>query len=344
VRLRADRPAAISSPNQAAPLPAAAPDVAQQPGGVHVRGTIATPDRRPLINGALIMTRAQTEGPVPTVDAAIFPDGSFVFSGVLPGIYQIRALAQTEAGGTPLFALYRIAVTGTDMDNVHLTLTPGASVSGKVSVDTGGGAKPPPFLNMRVRAPLADGSSFGEALTGDVLRDGSFTIRGVMTGTHLVIVEGLPSPWVLGSVMDRDHDVTDTGIQADSGRRFDDVRVTITSVASDVSGTVHDGDGRGVAGALVMLVPVPQQSWAVVGRRFARRRTDAAGHYSVRGLPSGEYRAAASLGLDDRDGYRPDILRAVGEAGLRVRLDDLAARVVDLPLTRMAPPGRTPAR
>jgi hypothetical protein len=297
-----------------------------------------------LINGAVIMNPAQDEGPVAAVDAMIFPDGSFVFSNVPPGTYQIRALAQTEPGGTPLFALFRIAVQATDMDHVDLTLAPGASASGTVNVDAARGARPPAFSDMRVRAPFADGSSFGEALTGGVLRDGSFAIRGVMTGPHLFIVEGLPHPWVLKSVMHRGQDITDAGIQADSRQRFDDVRITITNVASEVSGTVRDKDGRGVAGALVVFVPVPQQFWALVSRRFGRLRTDAAGHYLVRGLPPGDYRAAASLELDDRDAYRPDIVRAVGQAGVGVRLDTLATRVLDLPLTRIAPLHRASSR
>ena len=93
-----------------------------------------------------------------------------------------------------------------------------------------------------------------------------------------------------------------------------------------------------------MFVPVPQQFWAPIGRRFGRPRTDAAGHYRVRGLPAGDYRAAASLELDDRDAYRPDITRAVGEAGVGVRLEALSTRVLDLPLTRIAPLHRASAR
>ena len=344
VRPRIDSPATISSPNQASSASAASPEVARQTAGARVRGTIATPDRRPLVNGAVIMTPTQDEGPVAALDAMILPDGSFVFSNVPPGIYQIRAMAQTERGGTPLFARFQIAVRATDMDQVNLTLEPGASASGTVNVEAEPGAQPPPFSTLRVRAPFADGSSFGEALTGDVLRDGSFAIRGVMAGTHLFIIEGLPHPWVLKGVMHRGQDITDSGIEADRLRRFDGVRITITNAASEVSGTVRDKDGRGVAGALVVFVPVPQQFWAPVSRRFGRLRTDASGHYSVRGLPPGDYRAAASLELDDRDAYRPDITRAVGEAGVGVSLEALATRVLDLSLTRIPPLRRASAR
>ena len=342
-RPRIDSPPAISA-NQPSPLAASSTEKATRPAGVRVRGTIATPDRRPLINGAVMMTPAQDEGPIADVDATILPDGSFVFSRVSPGTYQIRAMAQTEPTGAPLFALLRIAVRATDMDGVNLTLAPGASVSGTVGVEAEAGTKPPAFAGVRVRAPFADGSSFGEVLTGDVLPNGSFAIRGVMIGLHLFIVEGLPHPWVVKEVMHRGQDITDTGIQADSLRRFDDVRITITTVASEVSGTVRDKDGRAVAGALVMFVPTPQQFWAPIGRRFGRSRTDPSGQYRVRGLPPGDYSAAASLELEERETYRPDIGRAVGTAGVGVSLDALSTRVLDVPLTRMAPLHRASAR
>jgi len=342
-RPRIDSPPASSS-NPPSPSAVPTPSSVAQPAGVRVRGTIATPDRRQLINGSVIMIPAPDEGPIATVDAMILPDGSFAFSDVSPGTYQIRAMAQTEPGGQPLFALFRVAVRTADMEHVELVLVPGASVSGRINVEAEPGAKPPALAGVRVRAPFADGSSFGEALTGDVLRDGSFAIRGVMAGPHLFVIEGLPHPWVVKEVMHRGQDITDTGIQADSLRRFDDVRITITNVAGEVSGTVRDKDGRAVAGALVMFVPVPPQFWAPIGRRFSRPRTDAAGHYLVRGLPQGDYRAAASLELDDRDAYRPDIVRAVGEAGVAVSLDALATRVLDLPLARIAPLHRVSAR
>jgi len=342
-RPRIDSPPASSS-TLPSPVAIPSPAPAPQSAGVRVRGTIGTPDRRQLINGAVIMIPAPDDEPAAAVDALILPDGSFVFSNVSPGTYQIRAMAQTEPGGPPLFALFRVAVRTTDMEHVELNLAPGASVSGRIDVEAEPGAKPPPFSGMRVRAPFADGSSFGEALTGDVLRDGSFAIHGVMAGPHLFVVAGLPHPWVIKSVMHRGQEITDTGIQADSLRRFDDVRITITNVASEVSGTVRDKDGRAVAGALVMFVPMPRQFWAPSGRRYGRPRTDAEGHYRVRGLPQGDYRVAASLELDDRDAYRPDVTRAVGNAGVAVSLEPLATRVLDLPLTPIAALHRVSAR
>jgi hypothetical protein len=56
----------------------------------------------------------------------------------------------------------------------------------------------------------------------------------------------------------------------------------------------------------------------------------------VRGLPAGEYRAVASLEMDESEAYRPTLLRHFRNAGVSLSLKNLEKRVLDLPLTSMA--------
>jgi hypothetical protein len=334
----------LSSPIQIPSTPSAPPGVARQPAGMRVSVTLTTPDRRKLINAAVIMTsdadRGSTESP--TADVTILPDGSFTFNNVPPGSYQIRGRAHTVAGGATLFALYRVVLVDHDV-TVRLVLLPGARVSGRVSADAERTAKPATLAGLRIQAPFADGSSFGDAPTGDTLANGLFTIHGVMSGSHIITVEGLPDPWVLKGVTYRGRDITDTGLMADSGQRLDGVHVTITDVASDVSGTVVDAEGRGVAHATVLIIPDSPEFRTRVSRRFGRTSTDANGRYRYRGLPPGEYRVVAST-LDDSDVYRRDLLQQLSDAGVPLRLDSLATRVIDLRLTPIATLRRTSAR
>ena len=130
---------------------------------------------------------------------------------------------------------------------------------------------------------------------------------------------------------------------ADSGQRLEGVHVTITDVASDVSGTVVDAEGRGVAHATVLIIPDSPEFRTRVSRRFGRTSTDAKGRYRYRGLPPGEYRVVAST-LDDSDVYRRDLLQQLFDAGVLLRLDALATRVIDLRLTPIATLRRTSAR
>ena len=309
-----------------------------------IRGRLLTPDRRQLSNGTLVMTPEDRDGSATEVNAIMRPDGSFLFSNVPPGSYLIRALARTDRDGRSLFALFRVTVRGRDVDGIELTLLPGAIISGRLMTESRSGSIGDAVASVRVRAPFDDGSPFGDAQTGGPRRDGSFTIDGVMAGAHLIVVEGLPAPWSLKSVTYRGKDITDVGLQADSGQLLEDVRVTITTSASEVSGTVRDGEKHAVANARVLFVPVPAALWPVAGRRFARSLTDAAGRYSVRGLPAGDYRVAAGLELGDRDVYRGEVLHAVRDQGTAITLEAGASRVVDLVVGRLPLRPRVAAR
>jgi len=315
--------------------------------GAEIRGRLEAPDRRPLVNGTLVMTPEDSDGLTSSVNATVRPDGSFVFSNVPPGSYLIRALAQTEPGSDSLFALFRVTVRDRDLDGVELQLRPGATISGHLIIESLTLALPdvPGILDsVRVRAPFSEGGAFGDAQTGEPRRDGSFAIRGVMAGAHLLEIDGLAAPWSLKSVTYRGQDITDTGIQADSGQRLEDVTVTVTDVASKVSGTVRDSENRIVPNARVLFVPVPSGLWPPASRRFARRLTDSAGRYSVRGLPAGDYRVAAALELGERDVYRAGVLRAVRDHGVAVTIERDQAHIVDLSVSRLTLPQRVAVR
>ena len=149
---------------------------------------------------------------------------------------------------------------------------------------------------------------------------------------------GIAYPWVVKSVTYRGQDITDAGLDI-SGRqqRFEDVRVAITDVASEVSGVVRDAAGAAVPDATVLIVPLSEQFWTRTSRRLGVLRTDAGGRYRVRGLPAGEYRAVASLEMDESEAYRPGLLRNFREVGTALSLKNLEERALDLPLTSRRP-------
>jgi hypothetical protein len=265
----------------------------------------------------------------------IDPDGRFTFRNVPPGQYQIRARAETDPQEAALVATYRVVVNGRDLTGLELPLMPGAVVAGRIvqngrQARTGQG-----FKGVRVRAPFADGSSFGDAPTGTVGADGAFRIRGLMSGLHVITVEGLEEPWVIETVTWRGEDITDLPIDVEPRQRFEDVRITLTDAASDLTGTVRDARGGPVEDALVVVVPTAAQFWHRSSRRLAVRRSDNGGRYRVRGLPPGEYRALATVDLDETEAYRRDRLAELLELGQPIRLGAPQAQALDLPLTSL---------
>jgi carboxypeptidase family protein len=310
-----------------------------------VTGTIVTSDRRQLISGAVIMSPIHTEvlAVVPTRDVVILPDGSFEFRNVPPGRYQIRARGEVEPNGTALFATFTVSVMGRDISDVSMTLVPGASVEGSIVVEGARAARTLP-AGLRVRAPFADGSSFGDSLTGDVLLDGSYRIRGLMKGTHLITVEGLQYPWTLKSVLYKGIELADVGLDVDSKQEFKDVRVVITDRAAELAGTVRDPRGREAPDAMVLVMPASPQFWTRTSRRFGVLRTDASGRYRLRGLPPGEYRALATFDVDESEAFRQDLIESLFSRGVPVTVRELEQRALDLPLVSLSAARRTVSR
>jgi hypothetical protein len=307
-----------------------------------VSGVIRTEDGRQLVSGAVLMTPEESSvlSAVPPEDVTILPDGTFMFRNVPPGRYRIRARGETEAQGVALFATFALNVDARDVSHVTLILGPGGSLEGTMMMDPDATSRPASYAGLRVRAPFADGSSFGDAPTGDVMPDGSFRIRGLMSGAHYVTIEGLPAPWVLKSVRHRGQELVDVPFDIGKGERLRNVRVTITNLATEVHGTVRSGQGTAVPGAIVIVLPLSPQFWTRTSRRFRVSRTDAEGGFLVRGLPPGEYRVFASLDLDEAEAYRPDLLRHIAASGIPLSLAERETRALDLPLGNTAPSGR----
>jgi hypothetical protein len=300
-----------------------------------VKGRIHPPDQRQLLSAAMIMS--PIPGDAPTAwqpsDVRIMPNGSFVFSNVPPGRYQIRGRGEVEAQGMSLFASFIVTVDGRDVENIDMVLQPGATMEGTLIAHAVKVPKPTSLAGLRVRAPFADGSSFGDAPTGDVRADGTFRIRGTMAGTHRITLEGLRYPWVLESVRYRERDIIDQDLEASGSQRVTGLEIRITDVATEVGGIVRDAAGTAVPNALVLVSPAAPRYWTPFSRYIGTARTDATGRYLVRGLPAGDYLAVASLHLDESDADRREILKSVARDSSALSLTDRETRALDLTLT-----------
>jgi hypothetical protein len=291
-----------------------------------ISGRLVTSDAKRLLSGAVIMTPLDSDGsPVLSGETTLLPDGRFTFVAVPPGRYVIRARGETDPHGLALFAHFDLVVNGTDLENLQLTLRPGALLDGDVVFDTTDGTTPPPATTIRIRAPLADGSGFGDALTGTVQPNRHYSIRGLMDGEHRVVVEGLAAPWVVKSVVLRGTDITDEVIDAREGQQFRDVRVTLTDRAAEVVGHVMTARGVPAADAAVLVYPIFPQFWSRTNRRMRLARTDAAGQFSIYGLPPGQYLAAASYTFDEGDFSRRAFLEGLRAAATSFTVADPAS-------------------
>jgi hypothetical protein len=303
-----------------------------------VSGRIAAADGRRLLSAAVMLTTVDdtSTAAVPPDDVTIFPDGRFTFGRVPPGSYQLRARAQSQDKGTAMFATFGLAVEGRDISNLTLVLEPGALLDGRLDVENRHRTTQPALSTLMVRAPLTDGSGYGDALTGAVQKDGSFVIRGLMPGTHHVNVDGLGDKWALKQVTLRGRDITDQPFDV-AGQAVRDVRVTIVDEVSELTGDVRDHQDRPAADIAVLIFSAAPQYWIRHGRRVRLVRTNADGRFDVRGLPPGAYLAIAAASIADARGRLPKSLEPLRASATRLEIPaDASPTTVSLRLTDRA--------
>ena len=284
-----------------------------------VSGQVVPADGRRLSNMAVSLT-SRDEGPLLRAGTpSLLPDGRFSFASVDAGRYQLRVRAQTEGSGATLFAAYSLDVAGDDVAGLRLTLQPGARIEGQLTVDSRRGAKAPPMKDLHVRAPFTDGTAFGETPVA-VQSNGTFAVRDLMKGARQIVVDGLPAPWVVKSVVYRGNDITDRQIDVNVAEQVRDVRVTITDESSVVRGVVRTARDEPAAETGVLVFSQVPLFWVRTNRRMRSAYTDAEGRFSVPGLPAGEYVAIAATSAEAGDLGRPDRLREFQAKGVSFRL------------------------
>ncbi len=300
----------------------------------NVSGVLQAPDTRALVSGAVVLIPrdGMTLHRSASEDVEIRPDGRFIFRNVPPGSYQLRARAATDPSQVLLFGSFAVQVEADrDVPELIVTMAAGAVLDGKVEWIGTGAQAAAKRSRLRVRAPFADGTSFGDALTGDVAFDGTFRLRGVMTGSHFFLIEGLPDPWALTRVRVRGRESVLQPIALHEGEQLSGVRLVVTTTVTEVSGGIADAGGRPVADALILLTPPGAVEWSRGDPRFHMARSDRAGRYRVRSLPPGAYRIAALIAVDELAAWRPEWLARIDAHSRSFVVADAAvAQTLDL--------------
>jgi hypothetical protein len=173
--------------------------------------------------------------------------------------------------------------------------------------------------------------------------DGSFHIGGLLPGEYYVTGGGLGR--TVKSVMWNGRDYADRPFDASAGQDFSGIVVTLTSRHSrfPLTGTVRDGQGRGVPSAAVAVFPADRSLWDAYGvepRRLGSVMTTESGAFQVSGfsgflssspLPAGDHCLIAVRHLPV-DWMRPTFLEAVAGLARCVSVDWDQTRSVALEL------------
>ncbi len=263
---------------------------------------IVQPELRTMVFGTQVVAEGGGVGDPHT--------GVVEFSGVAPGHYELvqgdpPRVSELEAASSgavdPNAGSPAVAVTG------RLRTTTGAPVPGNVSVelDPIGGQNRTGMQSIARRGEfrfdaVAGGTwSIAAGVQGNVLPVVAVAAAGTVTPGNLIVV--------------KDHSIA--------------IVASISSSLSRVQGFAR-ADGKGVAGAMIVLVPRQPSAYRALVRRD---QSDSDGSFSLRDVPAGQYTVIAI-----QDGWKLDwtdreAMTRYLSLGVPVTVPEQAGGVVRLP-------------
>lgn len=288
-----------------------------------LKGRLIAPGLQ-LLAGAVNIgpSRSNRSGSFATSEADIKPDGVFQFANILAERYAIRARAAVEKDGVSHFALWTQPVEGVDVSEVDMTLAPGARIDGRVIWESRSTPKPADTTPIRVRAPMADGSSFGDVLSGKIDPDGRYSLMGAMAGYHYIRIENLPEPWGLKQVNWQGADITDIQMPLEYRKLYTGMDIVLTDVTTTLQGTVAVAANDLAQGYAVIAFPRNRLHWHPVSRYIKLAYVDDRGRYVIKGLPPAEYFVAVTRMADESDLTNNALLDSLAVGAVTVRLSD----------------------
>ena len=300
-----------------------------------VSGMVTGPDGAPVAGGNVTLSPedGSTVGRMlgANYGSGIRPDGSFNILNVPPGRYVAFARGMGRRGEEALFAVQPVAVAGSDVSSVNLTLTTGLTVSGTVSADTGS-STPSNLTRLRVSLLSLSSLPIPTPPPSGVLLDGSFVITPVVAGPYLIRTSGLPQNFSLKGGYYGGRDVSDVPLEVRPGQNLGGLSLVISDRVTQLSGTVSDSSDQPLLDYTVVAYSSDASNWRPQSRYIQVGTPDANGQFRIRGLPPGEYLVVAVDDVESGEWFDPAFLTAQKRNAVSIDLGDGETKTLDLKL------------
>ena len=112
------------------------------------------------------------------------------------------------------------------------------------------------------------------------------------------------------------------------------VDISLSPNVSQIDGAVLDDRGQPIPGILAVLVPDRDRDHTEL---FKTATTDQTGHYSIRGIPPGDYKLFAWETLESFGYFDPELLKQSDSQGKAIHISDSSKLSQDIHTIRQAP-------
>jgi hypothetical protein len=224
-----------------------------------------------------------------------------------------------------------------DVEGVRLAPQTGAVIHGRLRVDSkNGGRLDASQLFLALRSADGEDDSAGSFAMGGfsnlthVRTDGSFEWKGVPPGNYFVQLtgdEGANGDWFLKSVLAGGRDAGDSGLSVSGGAMVLDLVASASGAIAE--GVSANAKGEPVANAVIVAVPEVRLRGRV--DRYRKTVSDQTGHFTLHGLPPGEYTLFAWESVDGEAYYDQEFLRVYEGQGKAMHVKEGDRTSVQLP-------------
>jgi hypothetical protein len=276
-----------------------------------------------------------SEGPFETALTVTDGRGQFSFPAVPPGQFVVKA-AKTGDVDSPtvatLWAETEISVGDAALSGVSLVLRAAPAIRGRVVFErTTATSSDTALRNASISFAAVGGRPTPCCPPARFESSGEFQTLGLLPGKYFPAVTNIPG-WYLKTVTSGGRDVLRTPLVL-GDEPIDDVVVTLTDVASEVSGSVLDSSGKPDPAASVVIFPADYQLAVAdgVNTRVVRlgRPAPQTGSYTYLNVVPGDYLIAAAPDDHLSSWQDPEVIerlariatRIVVAAGERKRVD-----------------------
>jgi hypothetical protein len=230
--------------------------------------------------------------------------GAFEIKDVVPGEYVVAAVS--FGSGRRHIATQNVDVIASDVDGISLALTRGIDIP--VGVTLEGKSAASAEITVALNPSTNEASiNFAEARRAIAQPDGLFVLKEFSDGSFWLDVYSKCQECYLKSARAHGVDLLEQGVQVASGETLSPIAIVYSSNAATLTGAVTNKDDLPAPGALVVLVP--DSSSHQKPEQYKTSTTDQYGHFEIRGVPPGHYKAFAWEKADEGSYGDPDFVR-----------------------------------